>query len=67
MADLKTYGDFVRHFVEAVQAAKKAGWTMDDFVNTWKMPERFLKEGYVDTAHLRPLKPDVEVVWNEAK
>ena len=67
MADLKTYGDFMREFVEAVQAAKKAGRTIDDFINTWKVPERFLKEGYFDASQLRPLRPDVEVIWNETK
>ena len=67
MADLKTYGDFTREFVDAVQAAKKAGRTIDDFVNAWKLPERFLKDGYVDFSHLRPLRPDVEVIWNETR
>jgi cyclase len=67
MADLKTYGDFTREFVQAVQAARKAGGTIDDFVGTWKTPERFLKEGYVQATHLRPLRPDVEVVWNETR
>jgi hypothetical protein len=67
MADLKTYEDFTREFVQAVQAAKRAGRTIDDFVKSWKMPERFLREGYVDFSHLRPLRPDVEVVWNETK
>src|SRR6266540_1130880 len=31
MADLKTYEDFTREFVQAVQAAKRAGRTIDDF------------------------------------
>jgi hypothetical protein len=65
MADLKTYGDFAREFVQAAQAAKGAGRTIDDFVKAWKMPERFLREGYVDFSHLRPLRPDVEVIWKE--
>jgi glyoxylase-like metal-dependent hydrolase (beta-lactamase superfamily II) len=67
MADLKTYGDFTREFIQAVQAAKRAGQTVDDFVDTWKLPERFLKEGYVDVTHLRPLRGDVEVVWSETR
>lgn len=64
-ADLKIYGDFTRDFVGAVRAAREAGRTVDDFVSEWKIPERFLREGYVDITHLRPLKPDVEVVWSE--
>jgi glyoxylase-like metal-dependent hydrolase (beta-lactamase superfamily II) len=67
MADLKTYGDFTREFVQAVQEAKKAGRTIDDFVNNWKLPERFVKEGYMDFSHLRSIRPDVEVIWNETK
>ena len=67
MADLKTYGEFTREFVQAVQAAKRAGRTVDDFVAAWKLPERFVKEGYVDFSHLRSIRPDVEVIWNETK
>ena len=67
MADLTTYADFVREFVQAVQAAKRAGRTIDGFVSTWKLPERFVKEGYVDIGNLRPLRPDVEVIWKETK
>ncbi len=47
MADLKTYGDFTREFVQTAQAAKKAGRTIDDVVNSWKTPERFQKDGYL--------------------
>lgn len=65
MADLKTYGDFIREFVHAVQTAKRTGRTIDDFLAAWKLPERFVSEGYVDVSHLRPLRPDVEVVWGE--
>lgn len=38
VADLKTYAGFIREFVQTVQAAKRAGRTMDDVVNTWKTP-----------------------------
>jgi hypothetical protein len=31
-------------FVTAVQAAKKAGQTIDDVIKTWKVPDRF--KGY---------------------
>jgi glyoxylase-like metal-dependent hydrolase (beta-lactamase superfamily II) len=67
MSDLETYGDFIGEFVRAAQAARRAGGTIDDFVKAWKIPERFLEQGYVDTTHLRPIRPDVEVIWNEAE
>ena len=67
MADLKTYGEFTREFVQAVQASKRAGRTIDDFVAAWKLPERFVKEGYMDFSKLRSIRPDVEVIWNETK
>jgi glyoxylase-like metal-dependent hydrolase (beta-lactamase superfamily II) len=67
MADVKTFGDFVREFVEAVQSTKHAGRTIDDFVREWKIPERFVTEGYASTEHLRSIKSDVEVIWNETK
>lgn len=59
LADLKTYGEFVGELVQAVQAAKKAGLTIDDFGTTWKTPERFLKEGYLDT------RPYIDAIWND--
>ena len=79
MADLKTYGDFTREFVQTVQAAKKADRTIDDVVNSWKVPERFQKDGYLTpegmqqltrqpiAAQLARLRANVEVVWNETK
>ena len=73
MADLKMHTDFNREFIAAVEAAKKAGRTIDDAASTWKVPERFLKAGYTEpppgtsgqgTARLRI---NVEIVWNELK
>jgi hypothetical protein len=64
MADVKEYADFNRDFVQAVQAAKKSGRTVDDVVSAWKVPERF--KGYAQPMPAR-LKPNVEVVWNETK
>ena len=37
-ADVKTYSAFIGDFVAAVQAAKKAGKTVDDVVATWTTP-----------------------------
>src|SRR5215510_13130239 len=79
MADLKTYADFTREFVQTVQAAKKAGRTIDDVVNSWKTPERFQKEGYLTPEELQKLtrqplasqtarlRANVEVIWNETR
>ncbi|HKQ76235.1 MAG TPA: MBL fold metallo-hydrolase [Blastocatellia bacterium] len=79
MADLKTYGDFTREFIQTVQTAKKAGRTIDDVVNSWKTPDRFQKDGYLTpdeiqqlsrqsmAAQAARLRANVEVVWNETK
>lgn len=66
MADVKTYADFNREFVQAIQAAKKAGSTIDEVVNTWNVPERFLKDGYTQPTPER-LRSNVQVVWNELR
>ena len=79
MADLKTYADFTREFVQTVQSAKKAGRTIDDVVNSWKVPERFQKDGYLTPEQIQQmlrwplaaqtarLRSNVEVIWNETK
>ncbi len=74
--DLKLYADFNREFVQVVQAAKKAGLTINDVVNSWKVPERFLKGGYMTPDEYQRLaglsmsarlRANVEVIWNETK
>jgi cyclase len=67
IADLKTYGEFVGEWVRAVQTAKAAGRTIDEFMAGWKIPERFAAQGYISTEQLRSSRPDVEAVWNETK
>jgi glyoxylase-like metal-dependent hydrolase (beta-lactamase superfamily II) len=76
MRDVKTYADFNREFVQAVQAAKKAGQSIDDVVNSWKVPDRFLEDGYLTPEEYQKLtrqpmtsrlRANVEVVWNETK
>jgi cyclase len=76
LGDLKTYGAFIHEFVEAVQVAKKAGRTIEDIVNTWTIPERFLKEGYMTPEEYQrvarqPLsarvRANAEIVWSETK
>ncbi len=76
MADLKTYGEFISDFVKTVQAAKKAGKTIDDVVNTWKVSERFLKDGYMTPEEYQKIarqpmsvrvRANAEVIWSETK
>jgi glyoxylase-like metal-dependent hydrolase (beta-lactamase superfamily II) len=64
IADLKEYSEFNRDFVQGVQAAKKAGRTIDDVVSTWKIPDRF--KGYAQPMPDR-LRANVEVVWEETR
>jgi hypothetical protein len=64
IADVKEYADFNRAFVDDVRAAKKAGQTVDQFTNSWKVPERF--KGYAAPQAAR-LKTNVQVVWDELK
>lgn len=66
IADVKVYADFNRDFVEAVRAARKAGRTVDDVVNTWKVPERFLKDGYAQPAPDR-IRSNAQVIWDELR
>ncbi len=63
-ADVMMYSEFIRDFVASVRAAKKAGQSIDDVASSWKMPERFLKEGYAQPPVTR-VKPNVEVLWKE--
>lgn len=64
MADVKMYADFNREFVEAVRTTKAAGGSVDDVVGSWKVPERFLTDGYMQPPPER-LRSNVQVVWNE--
>ena len=65
MADVKEYADFNRSFLEHVRAAKKAGQTMEQAIG-WKVPERFLKNGY-NQPMPDGLRSNVQVTWNEIK
>jgi hypothetical protein len=64
-ADILMYSEFIRDFVASVRAAKKAGQSIDDVANSWKMPERFLKEGYAQNTPVNRVKPNIEVLWKE--
>lgn len=62
--DLKEYADFNKEFLAAVQAAKKAGKTVDEFAASWKMPEKYA--GYAAPQAAR-LKANVQVIFDEIR
>jgi len=64
MNDLKEYAEFNRDFLAAVREAKKAGKSVDDVANSWKMPAKYT--GYAVPQPAR-LKSNVQVVWDELK
>ncbi len=59
-ADLKEFIQFIRGYVGEVQAAKKAGRTVDDFAGGWKPPA-----GY--TAQPARVKADAQTIFDETK
>ena len=65
MADVQEYADYNRAFVDHVRATKKAGKTVEDAMN-WKVPERFLKNGYMQPMPMA-LRSNAQVTWNELK
>jgi glyoxylase-like metal-dependent hydrolase (beta-lactamase superfamily II) len=59
-ADLKNYIQFIRGYVSAVQEAKKAGRSVDDFANSWKPPA-----GY--NAQPARIRSNAQGIYNETK
>jgi hypothetical protein len=64
MNDLKEYAQFNRDFLADVRAAKKAGKSVDEVANTWKIPAKYT--GYAAPAAVR-LKANVQIVFDELK
>jgi cyclase len=62
MADLQQYAEFNREFAAAMQAAKKAGKTVDEAVAGWTIPAKYT--GYAAPQAAR-LRANVQVVYNE--
>jgi glyoxylase-like metal-dependent hydrolase (beta-lactamase superfamily II) len=58
--DLKAYIEFIRGYVRDVQAAKKAGRTVDDFAGSWKPPT-----GY--TAQPARLRSNAQLIFEETR
>ena len=64
VADLSEYADFNKDFMRDVQAAKKAGKSVDAVAASWKVPEKY--KGYAAAAEAR-LKANVQIVYDETK
>ena len=62
ISDLQEYADFNREFLTAVQEAKKAGRSVDEVANAWKMPAKYA--GYRPPQPAR-LKLNVQVIYDE--
>ena len=60
-ADLQEYADFMRDFVAAADAARKAGKSVDEAANGLKLPDRY--KGY----NMAQAKADIQRVFDEAK
>jgi glyoxylase-like metal-dependent hydrolase (beta-lactamase superfamily II) len=68
MADLAEYAQFNTDFKNDVQAAKKAGKSVDDIAAGWKVPEKY--KGYTaptTPAAMTRLKANVQIVFDETK
>jgi glyoxylase-like metal-dependent hydrolase (beta-lactamase superfamily II) len=69
MADLAEYAEFNKDFMRDVQAAKKAGKSVDEIAASWKIPAKY--KGYTDPAstpqQIARLKANVQIVFDETK
>jgi glyoxylase-like metal-dependent hydrolase (beta-lactamase superfamily II) len=63
-ADLLEYAEFNKEFAATMQAAKKAGKTVDEMAASWKIPAKY--QGYAEPAAVR-LKSNIQVVFDETK
>jgi cyclase len=64
MNDLKEYAQFNRDFLKDVSDAKKAGKSVDEVANSWKIPAKYM--GYAAPQPVR-LKANVQVIYDELK
>ena len=60
-SDLQEYADFMREFVAAAQAAKKAGKSADDAVKSLNLPAKYKDYNMARAAE------DVQMVYDESK
>jgi len=64
MNDLRMYADYNREFLTAMKDAKKAGKSVDDVVNAWKVPAKYT--GF-PTPQPAGLRRNVQVMFDELK
>jgi glyoxylase-like metal-dependent hydrolase (beta-lactamase superfamily II) len=64
-AELREYIEYVKEFVQTVQAGKKAGKTTDQVASEWKTPARF--KGYEPMPVTLRVKADAELIYKETK
>ena len=63
-ADLKEYIAFNREFLNDMREGKKAGKSVDEVANTWKMPAKYVGYGPVQAPRL---KSNVQVIYDELR
>ena len=63
-ADLKEYIAFNREFLSDVQAAKKAGKSVDEIAASWKVPAKYAGYAPADAGRL---KNNVALAYKELK
>jgi glyoxylase-like metal-dependent hydrolase (beta-lactamase superfamily II) len=64
MDDLRQYSEFLQDLVNAVREGKKAGQTVDQIAESWKIPEKYT--GYAAPQAAR-LRSNVQVIFDEIK
>ncbi len=64
LADLREYAEFNREFLAAMQAAKRAGRTVQDVASTWTMPAKYANYAAPNADRLRS---NVQVVFDETR
>ena len=65
-ADLKEYIQFNRDFVSDVQAAMKAGKSVDDVASSWKIPAKYTGYAPISTpADKVRIKNNVTIAYKE--
>ena len=62
MRDLREFAAFNRDFLEAVQAAKRAGRSVDEITAAWKLPTRW---GHYATPTAEFVRRNVELIFAE--
>jgi glyoxylase-like metal-dependent hydrolase (beta-lactamase superfamily II) len=59
-ADLREYADFIREFMAAANAARKAGKSVDDAVNGLKLPDRYRDYNMANA------RADIQALYDES-